>query len=361
MRQRLSAGLLLLAPLTVSGRSAELGTDNTCPSGKTRIGSGIACRAALQLLGYDGSEYKGEEPGGADESWPAGCYRCDGVAGCQNGVWFNPAGVGSVNGGANVICADGLEPLSKGGLLFAGDSDIDGWASEQKWPNSYNVGVGGATCLNVKKEAAALVEAFLPSWVVLVCGENDLMGASVSSTFSRLRKSVERLTSSGSRVLYIGTKPEPSTKNLHDEYTEYDAKVKQLAADLAASSNDGRPPLVMVDSFSSFEQLGNPSSLYKSDRLHLSGGGYAYWEAWVEVAMASDVTACEVFANGVCVQGQGIASPTPTAVPAAQCLADIRKTHKCKKRCAKKTRKHPDGKCHKKGCKKKCATTCCAA
>lgn len=104
--------------------------------------------------------------------------------------------------------------------------------------------------------------------------------------------------------------------------------------------------------------------MYKSDRLHLSGGGYTYWEAWVEVAMASDVTACEVFANGVCVQGQGIASPTPAAVPAAvpaaQCLADTRTTHKCNKKCTKKTGKHPNGKCHKNGCKKKCATTCCA-
>jgi len=347
--------LLLLAPLSVSGLSAVLGTDNTCPSNFTTIDSEAACRAALQVLGIDGYEYNGDEPGGADESWPKGCYHCDGVNGCTDGVWFNAAAAGSDNGGANVICVSesAAGQLTEGGVLFVGDSDVDIWPTEENWPDSYNVGVGGATCKDVKNEANALVDAFAPSWVVLVCGENDLWGASVSNTFNRLKLAVRRLTSAGARVLYIGTKPEPDTTSLHDDYESYDAKVKALAADLAAESGAQHAPLVMLDSYQAFVDLGNPDSLYQNDQLHLSDDGYAHWEAWAEAALADDADPlCEVWRGFACVQNASV----PLESPEPQCAADKWSERKCKKKCVGKN------KCHKNKCKsKKCAASCCGS
>ena len=48
--------------------------------------------------------------------------------------------------------------------------------------DGYNIGIGGSTCKEVKKRAADRMAAFLPSWVVLVCGENDLENDLVRSS-----------------------------------------------------------------------------------------------------------------------------------------------------------------------------------
>ena len=79
---------------------------NACPSDSAKLTSIAACRAAIDLLGYDGEDYEGDE----DElSWPSGCYFCDGVSGCTNGFWFNSHATGAANGDAAPVCASGLE------------------------------------------------------------------------------------------------------------------------------------------------------------------------------------------------------------------------------------------------------------
>ena len=80
-----------------------------------------------------------------------------------------------------------------------------------------------------------MLDAFGPGleWVVLVCGENDIAeGVSVSNAFSRFKSNVEKAVSTGARVLYMGTKPEPSTKSLWDEYRKYDALIRGYATSL---------------------------------------------------------------------------------------------------------------------------------
>lgn len=138
--------------------------------------------------------------------------------------------------------------LALSGILFAGDSDIEGWATAAEFPKSVNVGVGGATCANVAKKAEGHISAYAPSTVVLVCGENDLAyGASVAKTMKRLTKAIDRLSSGGARVIYIGTKPEPSTKNLHKKYRNYNEKVRALA-------RGGDGSFTFIDSYSSATQ-----------------------------------------------------------------------------------------------------------
>ena len=54
------------------------------------------------------------------------------------------------------------------GILFAGDSDIEGWATAAEFPKSVNVGVGGATCGDVAKKAEGYISTYSPREVVLV-------------------------------------------------------------------------------------------------------------------------------------------------------------------------------------------------
>ena len=76
-----------------------------------------------------------------------------------------------------------------------------------------------------------VLEVAAPSTVILVCGENDLWDTSVSKTFKKFKKIVKKVVATGARVIYMGTKPEPDTNSLHDEYQEYDALIRALAAD----------------------------------------------------------------------------------------------------------------------------------
>ena len=227
--------------------------------------------------------------------------------------------------------------LALSGILFAGDSDIEGWATAAEFPKSVNVGVGGATCANVAKKAEGHISAYAPSTVVLVCGENDLAyGASVAKTMKRLTKAIDRLSSGGARVVYIGTKPEPSTKSLHKKYRNYDEKVRALA-------RGGDGSFTFIDSYSGFEELGNPNSLYKNDKLHLSEEGYALWTAWTKAAL-DDEPGCASWLSGEC-------APT--------CAPDKWSAKKCDRKCAgKKAGKCTSDKKAGKKCRSKCETTC---
>ena len=230
--------------------------------------------------------------------------------------------------------------LALSGILFTGDSDIAGWATAAEWPKSVNLGVGGATCGDVAKKAEAHISTYAPSVVVLVCGENDLAyGASVAKTMKRLTKAVDRLASGGARVIFIGTKPEPSTKSLHKKYRKYDQKVRAL-------TRDGNL-YTFIDSYGGFEALGNPNSLYKGDKLHLSEEGYALWTAWTKAAID----------GSVCVRGSG--TNVEYLECASSCPPDKWSAKKCGRKCAgAKADKCTSTKKAGKKCRSKCKTTC---
>merc|ERR1711907_503774 len=104
---------------------------------------------------------------------------------------------------------------------------------------------------------------------------------------------------SGSRVIYMGTKPEPDTKSIHNLYREYDELIRNYY-------NSDPSKFVMVDVYPSFETLGNPNNLYANDQLHLSNkpdvGGYSYWNTWLQSALAS--TDCARWQDGSCADGE---------------------------------------------------------
>ena len=179
-------------------------------------------------------------------------------------------------------------------LLFAGDSDIEGWNTD-RYTDSANIGVGGAMCRDVLDTLDGSIEAYRPRLVVLVCGENDLWEKNVRRTFEDFSAVVDRVHDTGAAVIYMGTKPEPATAALHGDYQGYDALIRGHAIEL---TRNGSTPLVMIDVFPSFEALGNPGNLYQRDRLHLSRDGYALWNEWLETAWTDEQ--CIVWESGSC-------------------------------------------------------------
>jgi lysophospholipase L1-like esterase len=295
------ANPLTVPPFTVP--SISLTSGNTCPSSQFPISSWELCRAAASLYSQgdkagdiDGADYNGVEN---DEDWPKGCYYCDDVDGCADGLWFNEANVGSAHSDASVLCSPDLSPATHGGTLFVGDSDIDHWSSVEtslagRGAAVYNVGYGGYECSDVVAEADAFIEAFQPQAVVLVCGENDLGGGrSVAVTFERYKNAVQKYIDSEATVFSIGTKPEPDTTALHGQYRELDARIMEYSRTLNGE-------LQFIDAHAGFAYRGNPTSgstnFYQDDGLHLSSVGYAVWENWLETAMYTEARGdCQVW------------------------------------------------------------------
>jgi len=265
--------------------------------------------------------------------WPTGCYFCKkNVSGCEKGTWWNKHGAGTAKKQTKRLCAlPTWEGCTKGGCeeptdddddddddddntdttittLFVGDSDIEYWKkTDTLYPPSKNVGVGGWTAKKVSKKIDQFLADDPPTaWVVLVCGENDFgEGESVGKTFKSFKKIVkEVLKTTQARVLYLGTKPEPGTTDLHPNYRKYDKKIRNYAKELNNDRDDDTllPPLVMIDTYPQFMAMENPASLYKKDDLHLSNSGYAYWNEWTTYVFNNADTQCQVYQNNVCTQ-----------------------------------------------------------
>jgi hypothetical protein len=132
-----------------------------------------------------------------------------------------------------------------------------------------------------------------PTTVVLVCGENDLWDDSPSVVFSNFKKIVSKISAKGASVIYLGTKPEPFTKYIHAEYRQYDAMIRDHYG------QNQQEPLVMIDVYPSFVELGNPNSLYANDKLHLSQQGYEFWNSWLKAAL-NDTSGCLRWESGKC-------------------------------------------------------------
>lgn len=266
-----------------------------CPDGAKPITTVSGCRAALDLLGWNAWEYNSAS---SEKDWPKGCYYCKDVGGCGDGVWLNTHSSGREREGTKRLCHQHYD-LDKVKILFVGDSDIDYWDTGAAFPGSMNVGVGGYTTKDVIKEVGTWVEELNPEWVVLVCGENDFSEGKRSITQSALQRFKDiasKFIENGARVIYLGTKPEPGTKELHKEYKYYDARIRTWVAEQAKGNE--LPPIQMIDVFKSFD---SEKELYNTDELHMSRLGYKFWNGWVKVAMESKVP-CVRWQDGVCVQ-----------------------------------------------------------
>jgi len=288
--------------LAVNGANVFLSQGDDCPTDFEPISTVATCRAALDLLGISGDDYNGA---GSESDWPKGCYYCKGTSNCGDGVWFNSHSNGETVAGTRRLCHKNYLAADVD-ILFVGDSDIDYWDSSVGFPGSFNVGVGGYTTNDVIKEVDQWVEELSPTWVVLVAGENDVNGkrAVTEKAIDRFKTIANKFIANGARVIYLGTKVEPDSKELYEEYMFYDEALRAFATEL--SSGTEKPPFQMIDVFRSFTNTKGGvkatswSQLYNSDGLHMSRLGYKLWNAWVKVAMGS--TPCVRWADAICVE-----------------------------------------------------------
>ena len=273
--------------LAVNQASVFRSQGSDCPAGFGPVTSLAACRAALDMVGMSGMDFNGSE---AEANWPAGCYYHD------NGVWFNSHSTGKTVSGTNRFCQKNYDAAAVE-VLFVGDSDIDYWDSAVAFPGSFNVGVGGYTTKDVVKEVDQWVADLSPTWVVIVCGENDLNGQRKQTTkaFNRFKTIVSKFMGDGAGVIYLGTKPEPDSKSLYGEYQFYDASIRGFAT---AQAKESPGKFQMIDVFRSFT---SEAELYNSDELHMSLQGYKFWNGWVKLAMES-TTPCVLWMDGVCLE-----------------------------------------------------------
>jgi len=308
----------------------EPGGNNSCSDDRLQVIKKKWCkRAAKKQKGVD--KYFSTEN---NPNWPKGCYFCgSNVQGCAPGTWWNNHKTGTGKGKTNRLCAltdwkgckrggckeptdddDDDDDDSGGGdmtvkTLFVGDSDIEYWkTTNTDFPQSVNVGVGGWTAKKVEKNVAGFLAKSPPTdWVVLVCGENDFAeGSSVKKTFKYFKKIVTEVlkTVPGVRVLYIGTKPEPGTTNLHNKYKKYDSEIRAFAKKLSNNRDETTllPPLVMIDTYPQFISIGNSDTLYQNDELHLSKSGYSYWIEWTNFVFNNANSQCTVYQDNTCIQ-----------------------------------------------------------
>jgi len=273
-----------------------------CPGDFEPVTTLAACRASLDMISLVSHDFKGVE---SDPEWPKGCYYCS-AEDCAHGVWFNKKG-GKSKKGTQRICQKAYDPASVK-ILFVGDSDIDYWDSAPAFPGSFNVGVGGYETTDVIKEVDIWVEELDPKWVVLVIGENDIKGPrqKTKNALARFKTIVGKFVADGSRVIYMGTKPEPGSKDIYREYQYYDAEIRKFARSLAKDEAQASPPLQMVDVFVSFT---SNKDLYNTDKLHMSRLGYQFWNAWVQQAMTS-TDPCLRWREGVCMEAGGDRKPS---------------------------------------------------
>ena len=91
--------MMALCALTTQTAAADpilADAGNACPANHEKITSNRQCKLA--------EDYRGKEN---DDTWPSGCYFCDGVEDCEDGTWFNKHSTGSAHGGARPWCTAG--------------------------------------------------------------------------------------------------------------------------------------------------------------------------------------------------------------------------------------------------------------
>ena len=232
------------------------------------------------MVGFGGHDYEGAA---SEADWPKGCYYCKNTADCGDGVWFNSHGSGNTVAGTRRFCQKNYDPKAVE-ILFVGDSDIDYWDSAVGFPGSFNVGIGGYDTADVVKEVDQWVADLDPKWVVIVCGENDIGGkrTATSNALTRFKTIVGKFINDGARVIYLGTKPEPGSKNLYKEYEYYDEELRKFATE-QAKGKDSPPSFQMIDVFKSFT---SQKELYNSDNLHMSLDRISRCFCWFAVVFA---------------------------------------------------------------------------
>jgi len=175
------------------------------------------------------------------------------------------------------LAQDAKTPPAKGGIVFAGSSTIEKWASAQDGflpLEILNRGIGGSTTLQWLYLCDPLILAYEPRLVVFFCGTNDLGAngtpAQADEVLANTRYILDRILGKlpDCRILYLSVTKAPSRQGSWAAMDRVNEAVKLLAEKEPRMVYYEMNRLVFTDSGEADE------TKYEKDRLHLNHAAY---------------------------------------------------------------------------------------
>lgn len=172
---------------------------------------------------------------------------------------------------------DAETPPGKGGIVFAGSSTIEKWASTQDGfapLEILNRGIGGSTTLQWLYLCDPFILAYEPRLVVFFCGTNDLGGngtpAQADGVLENTRYIFDRIFEKlpDCRILYLSVTKAPSRRGSWAAMDKVNAAIQAMA--------EKEPRIVYYDMnrmvFTESDEA--DETKYEKDRLHLNRAAY---------------------------------------------------------------------------------------
>lgn len=166
-------------------------------------------------------------------------------------------------------------------VLFIGSSSIRMWLTHLAFPELpiVNRGFGGAEISDLIYYYNTVVKPYTPDVIVFYCGDNDIADhKDALQTFGDFKKFRNKILEDfpNAVMIYLPAKPSSSRWQLYHEMQ----KLNKMVQDLPQKDDH----LIFIDTATPL--LGNDGKpddrLFRDDRLHLNGTGYAIWNNLLE-------------------------------------------------------------------------------
>jgi hypothetical protein len=180
---------------------------------------------------------------------------------------------------ASFAADDAAHPHPPGGVLFVGSSSIRMWTDlESRFtaaPVVIKRGFGGSQLSDCVKHLSRLVLPYRPRTVLVYAGDNDLAaGTPPQEVYRRFLAFVDGVHRElpQTHIAYISIKPSPARAQLLGAIRETNGLIREYA--------EREDSVDYVDVFTPMlDAEGRPrAELFRADRLHLNGEGYALWQ-----------------------------------------------------------------------------------
>jgi len=182
--------------------------------------------------------------------------------------------------------ADRQRMPEAGGVLFVGSSSIRLWDNLEQQFNEAPIvvkrGFGGSRMEDCAAYLSRLVIPYKPRLVVVYAGENDLAEGrrpeQVLRSFTQFVEGV-RAALPQTRIAYVSIKPSIARAGMIGDIRATNA----LISDYVASLDNAQ----FIDVFT---PMLNPNGLpradlFREDKLHMNGAGYALWQSLIAPAI----------------------------------------------------------------------------
>jgi lysophospholipase L1-like esterase len=180
---------------------------------------------------------------------------------------------------ASFAADDAAHPHPPGGVLFVGSSSIRLWNDLehqfQTAPVVVKRGFGGSQLSDCVKHLSRLVLPYRPRTVLVYAGDNDLAaGTPPQEVYRRFVAFVDGVHRElpQTHIAYISIKPSPARAHLLGTIRETNGLIREYA--------EREDSVDYIDVFTPMlDAEGRPrAELFRADRLHLNGEGYALWQ-----------------------------------------------------------------------------------